>query len=339
MWKNAKERISLLTAAAMLCSLAAAPVYAEEAEAASAFTDEGQQEEDSAVVTLQNDSGSSATIIMPAGQTTVTVWLPSSVADRAASGDAAELPVQGLYASQSIEQVPTVTVNTSGVNGVKVDIPLENRNSGIVAVLVMPDGTERIIKHTIPTRDGIAIRVDSGDTIKILDNSISFTDTGNHWAADAVDFVSARGLCYGTKANVFSPNAEMTRGMLATILARYADVDTAGGTTWYEKGAAWAVENGLSDGTGMEDNITREQLITIMYRYALLEGKQKGTGANLHGYTDADRVSSWAADAMSWAVGVGLIQGVTPETLAPQGNATRAQVAAILMHYAELFGL
>lgn len=285
MWKNAKKRISLLTAAVMVSSLAAAPAYAEE------------------------------------------------------DGDVVVLPVQGIYASQSIDMASAVTVDTSGVNGVNVVIPLVNKGAGIVAVLVMPDGTERIIRHTIPTKDGIAIRANNGDTVKILDNSIAFADTMDHWAADAVDFVSARGLFYGTEANRFSPNAEMTRGMLVTALARYADVDTAGGAAWYEKGAAWAMDNGLSDGTNMDGSVTREQLVTIMYRYAVLEGKMDGTGANLHGYADADCVSDWAADAMSWAVGVGLIKGVTPTTLAPQGNATRAQVATIFMHYAELFGL
>lgn len=293
------------------------------------------------ITTVQNKDGSSGvTVVAPSGQTTATVRLPSSVAGRAANGGSAVLlPVQGIYASQSIDRAPAVTINTSGVNGVRVDIPLANRNAGVVAVRVMADGTEQIIKRTIPTRNGVALLVNSGDTVKLLDNGMSFADTRGHWAADAVSFVSARGLFYGTGADVFSPDAAMTRGMLVTVLARYADVDTVGGATWYEKGAAWAVANGLSDGTNLDSNITREQLIAIMYRYAAFEGKLDDTGVDLHDYTDANRISSWAADAMSWAVGVGLIKGVTPTTLEPQGSATRAQVAAIIMRYAELFGL
>lgn len=94
-----------------------------------------------------------------------------------------------------------------------------------------------------------------------------------------------------------------------------------------------------SDGTRLNDNITREQLATIMYRYVILKGKLSGSGGSLSGYTDADSVSDWGAEAMSWAVGVGLINGTTPTTLDPQGSATRAQVAAILMRYVEMFGL
>ena len=349
-----KRLTSLLTALVMVCSLAAAPASADTPITVTVTSGGGgvtnpdgsrvtveTREDGTVVTTVRNQDGSSGvTAIAPSGQTTATVRLPSNVAGRAANGGGAvTLPIQGIRASQNIDRAPTVTVNTSSVNGVKVEIPLVSRNTGIVAVLMEAGGTERIIRNTIPTRNGIAIRVNSGDTIKILDNSMSFADTKGHWASDAVNFVSARRLFYGTGANAFSPNARMTRGMLVTVLARYADVDTAGGATWYEKGTAWAVANGLSDGTNLDSNITREQLIAIMYRYAAFEGKLDDTGVDLHDYTDANRISSWAADAMSWAVGVGLIKGVTPTTLEPQGSATRAQVAAIIMRYAELFGL
>lgn len=295
----------------------------------------------SVVTTVHSRDGSSGiTVTDPSGQTRATVRLPSTVAGRAANGGGAvTLPVQGICASQNIDRAPTVTVNTSGVNGVKVDIPLTSKSTGIVAVLMESDGTERIIRATIPTRNGIAIRVNSGDTIKILDNSMSFADTKGHWASDAVNFVSARRLFYGTGANAFSPNARMTRGMLVTVLARYADVDAADGVTWHEKSAAWAVANGLSDGTSLDSSITREQLVTILYRYAVFEGRLSGTGADLRGYTDVDRVSGYAVDAMSWAVGAGLIKGITLTTLEPQGSATRAQVAVVIMRYAEMFGL
>ena len=299
------------------------------------------KKDSSVVTTVQGADGRSAVIVTdPSGLTVATVYLPSLVAGRAANGGSiVTLPVQDIYASQNIDRVSTVTVNTSGVNGVKVDIPLVNKGIGVVAVLVNPDGTEKIIKDTIPTQNGIAVRLNNGDTIKILDNSMSFADIGGHWANDAVNFVSARGLFYGTRVNIFSPDAEMTRGMLVTVLARYADIDTEGGATWYEKSVAWAVANGLSDGTNLDGSITREQLAAIMYRYARLQGKLSGTGADLQAYTDADSISGWAADAMSWAVGVGLIQGVTSTTLDPQGSASRAQVAAVFMRYAELFGL
>lgn len=326
---DAERLISLLLAAVMVYSLFVVPAAAvDTTQAGPAATMQGK------------DGSSSTTVTDSSGKTTSTVRLPSTVAGMAANGGSAVLlPVQGLCASQNIDRAPTVTIDTSGVNGVKVDIPLVDKNAGVVAVLVMEDGTEQIIKRTIPTLNGIALLIDDGDTIKLLDNSVAFVDTRDHWATDAADFVSARGLFYGVGANTFAPNAEMTRGMLVTVLARYADVDTAGGDIWHEKGAAWAVANGLSDGTNLNDNITREQLVTIMYRYAAFEGKLSNAGVDLQGYTDADLVSGYATEAMSWAVSIGLIKGSTPTQLDPQGNATRGQVAAIIMRYAQMIGL
>lgn len=104
--------------------------------------------------------------------------------------------------------------------------------------------------------------------MKIIDNSKIFSDCTDHWAADAIDFVAARELFNGTGANTFSPNRPMTRGMLMTVLARMNDVDTEGGSTWYEKGLLWAVEQGISDGTNPEQKISREQLVTMLYRAA-----------------------------------------------------------------------
>lgn len=247
--------------------------------------------------------------------------------------------MQGIRAPQSIDRAPVVIIETSGVNGVKVNIPVVNHGPSIVAVRIMADGTGRIIKTTIPTQDGIAVRVNSGDTLKILDNRKTFADMKDHWAADAVAFVTSRELFLGTTPNTFSPNAKMTRGMLVTVLARYDNVNTEGGAAYYEKGAAWAVTNGLSDGSRMDAEITREQLVTILYRYCILKNKLRGQGADLSGYQDADQVGRWARDAMSWAVGAGLLKGTTPTTLDPKGGATRAQVAVILMRCAETFGL
>lgn len=355
---GAKRLISLLTAVVMVCSLAAVPAAAVEEKpsnlaaapkAVSAITttnpDGGKttvetKADGTVITTVQNKDGSSGVTITDAsGQTTATVQLPSAVASEAISGSAVTLPIQDIYAAQNISKAPTVTVDTSGVNGVKVEIPIVNGSTSVVAVLVKADGTGQLIKNTIPTQGGVAIRVNSGDTIRLLDNSKSFGDIRGHWAAGAVDFVSSRELFNGTAANTFSPDTRMTRGMLMTVLARYEDVDTEGGATWYEKGAAWATANGLSDGNKLNDSITREQLATILYRYAILKGKRSSTDVGLDGYTDADCVSGWAADAMNWAVGAGLLKGTTATTLDPQGSATRGQVATVIMRYAEMFGL
>ena len=119
--------------------------------------------------------------------------------------------------------------------------------------------------------------------------------------------------------------------MLMTILARYAGEDTTGGAIWYEKGMNWAKANGVSDGTNPTVNITREQLVTMLYRYA---GSPAANGS-LDGFSDAASVSAYAVNAMHWAVANGIVNGSNGK-LNPQDNATRAEVAAILMRFCEM---
>ena len=152
-----------------------------------------------------------------------------------------------------------------------------------------------------------------------------------NWYADAVKYVTDKGLMNGTDDNQFSPSATTTRAMLMTVLARYAGEDTTGGATWYEKGMEWAKAKGVSDGTNPNANITREQLVTMMYRYA---GSPKADG-KLDSFSDAASVSTYAADAMQWAVANGIVNGSNGK-LNPQDNATRAEVAAILMRFCEM---
>ena len=137
----------------------------------------------------------------------------------------------------------------------------------------------------------------------------------------------------GTGANTFSPNAETTRGMIVTILARMEGQDT-NGTPWYAAGQKWAMANGISDGTNMTGKITREQFAAMLYRYAKMKGYDISASASLSGYADASSVSGWAIEAMQWAVGSGLMQG-SGNALTPKANATRAQIAAILMRFAQ----
>ena len=156
----------------------------------------------------------------------------------------------------------------------------------------------------------------------------------NSWYKDAVQYVYENGLMTGTSSYLFSPNADTTRGMIVTILARLEGENT-NGNPWYAAGRKWAMANDISDGTNMEGKITREQLAAMLYRYAKMKGYNFSASADISGYADASSVSGWALDAMQWAVGAGLINGRTATTLAPQGNATRAEVAAILMRFAQ----
>jgi hypothetical protein len=153
----------------------------------------------------------------------------------------------------------------------------------------------------------------------------------------------------GTGDGLFSPNLPVTRGMLVTMLYRlngspevtadlpFADVDP---DSWYYAAIRWAYENGIilgiSDtefGAGLD--ITREQLVTILYRYALKRGLVGEYDVTLDDFADKDQISPWAAEAMLWAKAEGIISGVTADTLDPQGAATRAQVAAIFQRFME----
>ena len=161
----------------------------------------------------------------------------------------------------------------------------------------------------------------------------SFKDVPqNSWFASAVQYVTSNSLMNGTSTTAFSPSATMSRGMLMTVLARYAGESTEGGTVWYEKGMNWAKNKGISDGSAPNRNITREQLAAMLYRYA---GEPDGA-ADLSAYADAGSVSAYAEKAVQWCVKNGILTGKTSSTLAPKATATRAECAAMLQRFAEL---
>lgn len=214
---------------------------------------------------------------------------------------------------------------------VAVAIPVVNAKQGTVAVRVNPDGTEEIIKTAVITENGLVLGVKGSMQIKVINNSKNFVDTVGHWAASDVDFVSARELFNGTAPALFSPEASMTRGMVVTVIARLAGENTDGGANWYDKGCAWAVANGVSDGTDPNGSITREQLAAMLYRYC---GSPAASGS-LSAYADAASVSAFASDAMQWCVNNGIINGMDG-LLNPQGQATRAQVSAMFARYIRL---
>ena len=166
--------------------------------------------------------------------------------------------------------------------------------------------------------------------------SLPFADVAaSSWFYDGVKFAYEKGLMNGTGANMFSPNATTTRGMIVTVLARVEGVNT-NGTPWYAAGQKWAMDNGISDGTNMTGDITREQLAAILFRYAKQKGYDVTKSAALTGFSDAGTVSSYATEAMQWAVANGLIQG-SGNQLSPKATASRAQVATILMRFMELY--
>ena len=214
------------------------------------------------------------------------------------------------------------------VGSTRVDIPVSKPTGSMVAVIVHPDGTEEIVRGSVVTETGIALRAEGDVRLKIIDNAKSFNDMADHWAKDAVEFASSRELFNGVGNDAFGPDRSMTRGMVSTVLARLAGADTAGGETWYAKGTVWAVENGISDGTNPEQPVTREQLAAMLYRYA---GSPAVSGEL--GFDDADSISAWARDAVRWCVDNGILNGVGGNRMTPQDLARRGQVAAMLMRF------
>ena len=247
-----------------------------------------------------------------------------AVEDAKKNGEAVKAPVE-VEASRNSNTAPTVKVELpKGTGETKVEIPVSNATPGTVAVLVHPDGTEEIVKNSIPTEDGIRLTVNGGATVKIVDNSKDFIDTQDHWAKGAIDFVSARGLVNGMTATSYAPNNSTTRAQLWTILARQNDADLTGGATWFENAQNWAKTKGISDGANPNAAINRAQMVTMLWR-AVGQPTAGGT-AN---FTDVP-TDSYYAQAVAWAVENGITTGVGNGHFDPTGTCTRAQIAAFL---------
>lgn len=291
----------------------------------------------SSKTTVDNKDGSSSTTtVSEDGKVEAEVKLPAAVVnDAAEKGETVALPMPEVPVTTSTENAPTVTVTLPSNTSAKVEIPVAEVTPGTVAVIVKADGTEEITKTTLTTDNGVAVTLSDGDTVKIVDNSKEFDDvSSHHWGSDYIDFATSRELFSGTSATTFSPETVMTRAMIVTVLASYdgADTSASAGEAWYTSGQQWAMENGISDGSNMENSLNREQLAVMLWNYA---GKPAPSG-NLSRFTDAYDTSDWAAQAMAWAVENGLISGMGDGSLDPQGLATRAQVATIMSQFVAL---
>ena len=259
----------------------------------------------------------------------------------------------GGSGSRDDDDDPSYAVSAPSAKNGDVTVSPKNAAKGdTVTITVTPDSGYKVDKVTVTNANGNTITVtDKGNgkyTFTMPASKVTITPTfvkiaqqptgktfsdvvKSDWFADAVAYVTDKGLMSGTGSDKFAPSATTTRAMLMTVLARYAGEDTTGGATWYEKSMEWAKAKGVSDGTNPNANITREQLVTMLYRYA---GSPKADG-KLDSFSDAASVSTYAADAMQWAVANGIVNGSNGK-LNPQNNATRAQVAAILMRFCEM---
>ncbi|MCI9515201.1 MAG: hypothetical protein HFF61_12850 [Oscillospiraceae bacterium] len=280
-------------------------------------------------ITVQQSSGATAQVSVDRwGSAEAEVKL---TAKSISQSGATPLPIPDLPVTRTGSA--QVTVHTGSTKPVKVEIPVTNPTPGTVAVIVNADGSETVVKTSLLTGAGLTTAVSDGAVVKIVDNSKAFPDTASHWARDAVDFVSARQLFSGQSANAFAPNDTMTRAMLITAVARLDGVNTSGGASWHEESMAWAVQQGVSDGTNPSGQITREQLVTLLYRYA-----GSPSASTQMPFSDTNTISGYAYDAMRWAVENDILSGYGDGTLAPQAQATRAQAAVMLMRYMNFCG-
>ena len=253
-------------------------------------------------------------------------------------------PVTGdmtLYARWSMNNIPdTYDIELIVGEGGEARTSLGNASAGTsITVTAAPDAGYELAYITVDGEriDGTTFKMPAHDvTVRVYftngSSTLPFTDVADGaWFYDYVAYVYANGLMDGTSGTAFEPNANMTRAMVWAILAR-VDGETVTGANWVETAREWAMASGVSDGTDADGYVTREQLATMLWRYA----GEPASSYSLSAFTDADNVSDYAATAMAWAVEHGIISGVTDTTLVPQGAATRAQCAAMLMRFAEL---
>lgn len=245
----------------------------------------------------------------------------------------------------------TVMFNGTAANGVTLTryddtLTFSGADSGSV---VVSEGNATLESTTITPGQDVSVSF-AGETEQPDEpaSDLPYRDVrANDWFYDAVKFVSDEKLMTGTGANTFAPNLTTTRGMIVSILYRLEGGPQINGSSpftdvkdddWYGDAVRWAERAGVVSGTSATTfapnaAITREQLAAILMNYANYKHENTSARADLSKYSDAGKISSWANDVMAWAVSKGYISGMTATTLAPQGSATRAQVAAILQRY------
>ena len=273
----------------------------------------------------------------------------------------------GSSSGKTTYKVTTSAVNNGGVNA----SPSTAEKGATITITLSPDKGYKLDKLTVTDGSGKTVStVKKSDTVYTFTMPASAVNVGvsyvkadatpsetkfndvsaNDWFASAVDYVTGKGMMNGTADNTFSPKANTTRGMVVTVLYRLENqpstsaasfTDVASGA-YYANAVAWANANGIVSGYGSgkfgpNDKVTREQLAAILYRYAQYKKYDVSVGedTNILSYDDAQSISSYAIPAIQWACGAGVVTGKSGSKLDPKGNATRAEVAAMLMRFCE----
>lgn len=270
------------------------------------------------------------------------------------SGDTTATNPDGAKVTVSTDKDGATTAAVtvpSGVDKTTVTIPVAQPSNTLVPVIVNADGTEEIVRMSAVTEDGVALTLDKSATVKLVNNAKEFVDVPGHWAEKSVDFTTARELFNGTDATHFTPDGAMTRAMMATVLFRLSGEDQAEAAanftdvadTWYTDAVAWAAETGVVNGYGNgtfvpEKSITREELAVMVYRYAKSLGLGYAAGQEIPDltYADADQVSEWAYEAISWLSVNGVLNGKPGNVVDAAGLASRAEVSTVLERFVKL---
>ena len=298
--------------------------------------------------------GSSISTVRPdavkEGDASVQVKLPSA---NAKLNDAANEKVIALNAAKPVilsggglyVTIPAGTLS----KGADVNAMLVNpKDKGNVIQVTLSDGAKVILPFSVVGGGSASYLAKLVGSYRIIDNAKTFPDVAEgHWAGDAVSFAASHELFNGMGDGTFNPTAPMTRSMLVTVLARL-DSSAGGGTAsfrdvpanaWYAESVAWAAENKLVEGDGVDfrpdDPITREQLCTILARYLDYAGLTLPETSTAGGFSDTASVSPWASDAVSMALRAGLLTGKPGGLIDPQGQASRAEIAVMLQRFVE----
>ena len=273
----------------------------------------------------------------------------------ARAADVIEPDAQGVY---------HVRVTTGVISGEQYILKVL---SGLEASYTVSDGTTLYVDQATAGEDGVefsfipmqknaavvllyghfASGVASPAIVGVIRSTVSFTDIAGSWAEDSIGYMTGNGYMNGTSTTTFSPDAAMSRAMLAAVIYRIdgqpqvtgsAGFKDAQAGMWYYDAVLWASRNQIISGYDAErfgtgDNVTREQIAAALYRYAQYKGYSVTKKANLDGFIDAFRISDWARDAVAWANAAGIMTGKTSTTLEPLEQATRAEVAAMLVRF------
>ena len=284
------------------------------------------------------------------GRVDVQISLPYAITTTAAkNGTVIELPIPELPNTDSRSDAPVIVFTIHTKDPVRVSIPINNPSAGTVAYLVAKNGAESVVKTTTTGKDSLYVTLTGSTTVKVYDAAKSFKDVSrNDWFHSAADFVTSHGLFQGMDATTFAPQASMSRAMIVQVLHNlennpvygiypyYSDV--AG--KWYAASASWATYsgyiNGFPDGTFRgDDNITREQLAVILYRYAGSPSVSEFVNTPIYGYYDYTDISPYAWTAMYWAINSGILYTDGSTHLSPRTEVTRAEVAQTFRNLVE----